>query len=127
METCTEASHRLGEPIGGTAVVDTRRWLLIQVNAGWKPKTIDAEPLCGGVREHIESELARIGGARLQLIRRPGTQDGVVVFAATVCEDEPRLIRLNLPTIDALMDVDIGELSRISRYPHPSKHRWWAN
>jgi len=110
METCTEASHRLGEPIGGTAVADTRRWLLIQVHSGWKAKTIDAEPLRGGVRTHIESELARIGGARLQLIRRPGVEDGVVVFAVTVCEHNPRVVRVVVPTIDAVLGLDIGEL-----------------
>lgn len=62
------------------------------------------------MRAHLEAALAELGGGRLQLIRRPDDQSGVVVMAARCDGDEGVLYRRDLPHLDALLEVDIAAL-----------------
>ena len=110
MDCCSEQSVSLGEPVEGSAVADTPRWFMIQVQDGWAPKTPDAACLQGDVGDHITDELARIGGARLQLIRRPQACTGVTVIAADTGGKQPRAFSLRLDTLADLLDVDIVAL-----------------
>lgn len=57
--------------MGGTASrVD--HWLLIEHSGYWPYDPLEAGALAGRVREHLERQLARLGRARLLLIKRPG-------------------------------------------------------
>ena len=107
MSSCSDVSRTLGEPIGGTAVVETTHWLMIQVNEGWARKTPDAAPLEGRVRAHLDSALAAFSGARLQLLRRPCESTGVVVMVAHCGADSGALYRLQLPDIESLLSLDL--------------------
>jgi len=83
---------------------------MVQVDHGWAPVTAEAGPIEGAVRAHLETALAELGGGRLQLIRRPDVQSGVVVMAARCDGEAGVLYRRNLPHLDALLDVDIAAL-----------------
>ena len=109
MDCCSTQSQTLGEPVEGSAVVDTSRWLMIQVQDSWAAKTPDTAALQGDVGAHIASELARVGGARLQLIRRPQSCSTVTVIAATVGKDA-RAYRLELQAVSDIVNVDFVEL-----------------
>ena len=104
---CSAESRALGEPVEGSAVVATPRWLMIQVQEAWAPKTPNTACLQGAVGDHITEELERIGGARLQLIRRPQTGTGVRIIAATV---GGQAHMLTLEALSDIVDVDIGAL-----------------
>ena len=110
MDCCTEQSLQLGEPVEASAVVDTPRWLMIQVQDAWAPKTPNTAALQGEVGAHIDAELARVGGARLQLIRRPQACAAVTVIAATAGGGNPTAYRLQLGNLSELVDVDLAAL-----------------
>ena len=88
-------------------MVTTPRWLMIQVQEAWAPKTPNTACLQGPVGDHITEELERIGGARLQLIRRPQAGTGVTVIAATV---GGQAYTLTLDALSDIVNVDIGAL-----------------
>ena len=101
---CCDVSATLGESIDGTAVVRTRRWLMIQVSDGWAAKALDAPALAGSVRLHIEAALARMPDCRLQLIRAPWARSGVRVMASVVGQET---YGATLGSHAELLDVDL--------------------
>jgi len=103
-QACCEVSLALGEPIDGTAVVRTRRWLMVQVSEAWAAKALDAPCLAGSVRAHLESALMRMPDCRLQLIRAPGAGSGVRLMAAVVGGS---VFGVTLDSLDGLLDMDL--------------------
>jgi len=83
---------------------------MIQVQSAWAVKTADTACLQGEVGDHIAQELARVGGARLQLIRRPQASTGVTLIAATADGKRPRAYRVVLETFADIVNVDIAAL-----------------
>lgn len=106
-DCCSIQSKALGEPVEGSALVDTPRWLMVQVQEAWAPKTPDAACLQGAVGTHITGEIERLGGARLQLIRRPQAGAGVTLIAATV---GGQAYRLQIDSLADIVEVDIVAL-----------------
>lgn len=110
MKGCREQAHMLGEPLEGTAVERTARWLLIQVQEGWAPMVADTASLSGPVGAHVEAGLAAAGGARLQLIRRPGVASGVTVIAVNAGGIKNSAYKLVLERLPDLLTLDIAAL-----------------
>jgi len=106
-QACCEVSLALGEPIDGTAVVRTRRWLMVQVSEAWAAKALDAPCLAGPVRAHLESALMGMPDCRLQLIRAPWARSGVRVMAATVGGS---VFGATLDSLDGLLDMDLDAI-----------------
>ncbi|MGB0640423.1 MAG: hypothetical protein ACPGTU_13865, partial [Myxococcota bacterium] len=62
-DSCCEISNSLGESIAGTAIVNTTRWLMLEVPGSWAPKAIESTSIQGAVRTHIERALEMIPGS----------------------------------------------------------------
>ena len=103
-QACCDVSLALDEPIDGTAVTGTRRWLMVQVSDAWAVKALDAPSLSKPVRAHIESALQRMPDCRFQLIRAPGAISGVQLMAAVVGGS---VFGVTLDSLDELIDVDL--------------------
>ncbi|MAY80146.1 MAG: hypothetical protein CL930_05090 [Deltaproteobacteria bacterium] len=110
VDSCCEVSKALGEPVAGTAIVNTFRWLLVELPGAWAPKVMDSPALQGPVREHLDRALQGLPGSRLQLIRRPSSTGKVTVMAATSSSDNQTVYRLKLKSIEQLVDIDIAAL-----------------
>ncbi len=106
-QACCDVSVALEEPIDGTAIIGTRRWLMVQVSEAWASKAIDAPSLSGPVRAHIESALQRMPDCRLQLIRAPGAQSGGRLMAAVV---NGSVFGVTLDSLDGLLGVDLESI-----------------
>ncbi len=72
VDACRTLSLAAGEPLAGTALQRTTRWILLEVPGPWAPNPLDSPALEGSVRGHLQAALASEPGTRLQLIRRLG-------------------------------------------------------
>jgi hypothetical protein len=109
-DSCCEISKSLGEPVAGTAIVNTTRWLMLEAPGAWAPKVMESSSLQGSIREHLECALQGLPGSRLQLIRRPSSTGAVTVMAATSTGDTQTVYRLKLNSIEEIVDIDIADL-----------------
>lgn len=103
---CATTSGAASEPIWGTAP-PVRAWIVLEEPGAWEHKALASAGL-GPLREILERWQAAVSGARVQLIRRPGSRSG--------CGEDCR--RLYLAGVDAdgpwleRYELSLAELSR---------------
>ena len=68
---CAEVSAAAGESVAATAS-RVEHWVLVEYSGYWPYDPLDATVFAGGLRAHLESQLARLPLSRLLLVRRPG-------------------------------------------------------
>ena len=115
---CSELSLAAGEPLAGTAVSHTDRWLVLQHTYAWGPKGVDDS----GLPERVVQALSALGKRqprlRVQLVRRPGQHEppaSTQLYCANTGETERALWSLELDAIDDLAALAAGALEPLLR------------
>ena len=107
---CAEQTRSLGGSIAGTAVDGMHTWLMVEVRAPWGPKGLPDTELPEGLARKLKALSAKGNGVRVQLIRRPQTPADapVTVLLARVRPGSEAVRALELPNLDALLDVELA-------------------
>jgi hypothetical protein len=106
---CAEVSSAAAEPLGATAS-RIEHWLLVEYAGMWPYDPLDAAPFVGGLRRHLEEQLASLPNSRLLLVKQPTRTSPrrTRVFVARTSERDSLLLGTELPDIGALVDVDLA-------------------
>jgi hypothetical protein len=105
---CAEISAAAGESVAATAS-RVEHWILVEYSGYWPYDPLDATVFAGGLRAHLEAQLARLPLSRLLLVRRPGrarrehvrlvygsTPERGGGFRALTLDRHPDLLRLDV-------------------------------
>lgn len=112
-EGCAEASEIAGEGLLGTAVGRTTRWLLFEVPGRWPANGLDGTGLSAALQARLQSCIAQIPHARIQLIRRPDApRDGDPVRMILARSDDARLDAhlYEVDDVERLLNVELSRL-----------------
>jgi hypothetical protein len=106
---CSEAAAARDEPLAATAS-RIRHWLLVEYGGYWPYEPLDAAVFAGGLREHLEAQLAALPYARLLLIKRPhrDRRDRVRVVFGSTPERGRRFFTLELDGHPDLAELDFA-------------------
>jgi hypothetical protein len=100
-----------GESIAGTALSQTTRWLLLELPGPWAADPIMSPGITDSLRAHLRRVLEQAPGTRLQLIRHQAEQPaGLVLMVVRSGPSHGWVHRLQLPSLEALLEVDILSL-----------------
>lgn len=106
---CATLSLEIEEPLAGTAVSDTDRWLLLEHDGPWGPRGVEDSQLSGAVVELLSALSVAHPRLRVQLVRRPGEESraGVRLFLAQTGEGASRVAQLELAHSEALAELPL--------------------
>jgi hypothetical protein len=124
--SCREWSLDLDEPIAGSALSDTDRWIVLQYQRPWGPKAYAQADLPPAVRHHLDTTLAQVPRSRIQLIRRPDPKptDGLALYLARVDPGETEVQGYRLSSYEALLALDlVGLLEGTAAGERPVRKR----
>jgi hypothetical protein len=119
---CRLLSAEFHEPIVASAACDTWFWFVLEYGGPWAAKAYDDAVLPQTVRGAIDGWVARIPGARVQLIRRRNTApDGEVhVFLGWSRPEHHAVRRFRLPEIGDVASLDVlGFVAAMARGDEP--------
>lgn len=93
----------------GTAAAKTSVWLGVELRGVWPRNAFDSSAMPAVLRERIEAWAAAIEGFRPQALRRPGREHcpEPAVFVAMTGPECERVVRLDVPSLEALAEVDL--------------------
>lgn len=109
MSTCSESSLLAGEPIAGSAVANTWRFLGLEYRGRWEAHAVEQAAFPPAARAAVDAFQA-LPGTRVQLIRRPRRKGPLQVVFADTTPGAERVRRLQVPSLEALGDVDLSGL-----------------
>jgi len=107
--SCSESSLAAAEPIAGTAVAETWRWLGLEHRATWEGKAVERAELPDAAREWLAAFQA-LDGTRVQLLRCPGRRGPLTCFYADTTPGAQRVHRFLLSRMEDLAKLDLGGL-----------------
>jgi hypothetical protein len=107
--SCSESSLAAAEPIAGTAVAETWRWLGLEYRAAWEPKAVERAELPDPAKEWLAAFQA-LEGTRVQLLRRPGRNGSLACFYADTTPGAQRVHRFALEQMEDLAALDLTGL-----------------
>lgn len=114
MLSCSNSSRLAGEPLAGTAVARTWRWLGLEVRETWGKHAVEEAELPPVARAWLE-RFAGVEGTRIQLLRRPHREGPLTCQLADTQAGWVRRFELaghedlgGVP-LDALLDGRFGE------------------
>lgn len=97
---CAEISLAAGEPLAGTAVAETTRFVVLEHDAPWGPLGVEDS----GLPEPVVALLSGLArSARVQLVRRRGGDPGLKVYFA----DPTGLHARTLERLEDLLALDL--------------------
>ncbi len=97
---CAEISLAAGEPLAGTAVTDTERFVVLEHAAPWGPLGLEDS----GLPSEVVATLEELGkGVRVQLVRRREAEPGVKLYFS----DARGLRVLSLERAEDLLALDL--------------------
>lgn len=102
---CADFSRQANSPLFGTAS-QVEVWLLLEYTRPWGKKATDDNELPFAVQTWLSTQTEAIPHSRLQFIRQ-NNSDSLTFFVA-VASDTPRLYRLQLPSYEALLELDLA-------------------
>lgn len=107
-ELCSMRSREVGEPIAGSAVASTAVWIVLEHRASWGAKAVADSKLPEAVKERLMAWEREIVGARVQLARRHGRNDGPLRFWVGVSDlGASHLVEHTLDSVEALLQLDV--------------------
>jgi hypothetical protein len=106
---CADDSLGIGEPLAGSAIASTDRFLVLEHAIPWGPKGVDDSELPPDVVAWLGDLAARHRRLRVQLIREMGSEPSDVrrVFFAETGEQGGRLSALTVHATEALLALDV--------------------
>ena len=110
---CRAESLAAGEPIAGSAVANTDVWLALEYDHPWGAKAVADSGLPAAVVERLTEWPKEIPGSRVQLIRGGpvAAPQGLVTLLVGVSRlRKPVVVRLRLPSLQAVATLDVGAL-----------------
>jgi hypothetical protein len=123
---CRERSLAVDEPIAGSAVADTDRWIVLQYQPHWAGKAYAGAELPPLVRQHLDGALAAVPRSRLQLVRRPDhlPTAGLALYLVRVEPEGAETLAFRLSSYEALLGLDLaGLLQGTAAGPKPLRSR----
>jgi hypothetical protein len=107
---CADISLAAGEPLAGTAVSDTERFVVLEHAAAWGPLGVEDS----GLPDEVVQALRKLGkGVRVQLVRRRQPGPGVKLYLA-----DPRgLHALTLERAEDLLALELDPWLRGGEAP----------
>lgn len=109
---CRTESIAADEPLAGSAP-EVSVWIALEYAGPWGAKAVAESALSDGVKHRLSALEDEVEGARVQLVRGDGTtsRPGTVALLLGVCElPRPALVRIDLASHDALLDLDVPGL-----------------
>ena len=108
-EFCAQASSELQEPMIGTAAPSTSVWLGVEVRGAWPRNAFDCATVPEALRLRLKEWAGNVPGFRPQALRRPGREQCTepAVFVALTGPDVARTVRLSVPSLEAVAEVDL--------------------
>jgi hypothetical protein len=107
---CAEISLTAGEPLAGTAVADTQRFVVLEHAAPWGPLGVEDS----GLPEAVVAALQKLGkGVRVQLVRRREPGPGIKLYLS----DARGLYALALERAEELLALDLDAWLRGGEAP----------
>jgi len=111
---CSQEAIQTGLPLYGTAVGEVRIWLALEYHRPWGAKALQESSLPPIAKEYLQSAEANIPHSRVQFIKQGDypnetTQDPIFYVALTELGN-PRTYRFQLPTYEALADLDLHKI-----------------
>jgi hypothetical protein len=107
---CAEISLNAGEPLAGTAVTDTVRFVVLEHAAPWGPLGVEDS----GLPAPVVAALQELGkGVRVQLVRRREASSGVKLYLS----DPSGLHLLHLERSEDLLALDLAAWVRGGEAP----------
>jgi len=99
---CSQISLSAGEPLAGSAVANTDRWIAIEHPVAWGPIGLEDSALPEAVLTLLGDLARRFPRLRVQLVRpeRARERQSTRVWFAE-CGDQPALYALELPNLEA--------------------------
>lgn len=109
---CAQASIELEEPIIGTAAAQTSVWLGVEVRGVWPRNAFDCSTVPDALRDRLPMWAAALPGFRPQALRRPGHEEcpDPAVFVALTGPDCDTVVRLDVPSLEALGELDLSSV-----------------
>ena len=107
MTSCSQSSIHAEEPIAGTAVQHTWRWLGLEVRGRWESRALQATPLPPEVRAQLDA-FAALPGTRIQLLKGRERSGPLRVFYADTTPGAQRVHAFELSRYTELLDLGIG-------------------
>lgn len=110
---CSALSLQVGEPLAGTAVAETDRFLVLEHDAQWGPKGVEDSGLPDAVVTYLQGLGRRHPRLRVQLARRPEQAAGpsARLYLAETGQSSPaREGVLSAPALYSLTLAELGQL-----------------
>jgi hypothetical protein len=112
--TCRDSSLSACEAVGGTAVEETRYWILLECHGYWPPRIPGEAHLGSEVKAHLARFLEEEPLARLQYIKPPKAaigETGLRLFLITLpSKGDNRIQRTEIRDYRALLGMDFHRL-----------------
>ena len=107
---CQEQSLAISEPLHGTAVAATDRWLFLEHDGPWGPRGVEDSGLPTQVAEQLTALSAQFASLRVQLIRRPVSVPPTAarLIVAELSEQGGAVAAQTLDSVDALLSVPLS-------------------
>jgi hypothetical protein len=108
-----ESSLQAGEPLHATAP-GVQHWLLLEYNAAWGKDALAESTLSESIKTYINNAVGSVPGGRFGFIRhdREPQHGERSCFVAVSRADGSRLYRFTLPSLDALLALDLPAIVR---------------
>lgn len=106
---CSDSSLAAHEPLAGTAVSRTSRWLALEYRPHWEAKGVERAVFSPEVRGWLDRFLAR-PHTRVQLVRRQGRTGPLACFYADTTPGTGRVHQVELSRYEELLDHDVDRL-----------------
>jgi hypothetical protein len=104
---CADRSREVDEPLIGTAT-HAQTWFILEYAATWSAKATEDNDLPAPVQDRLNALLSGVAFSRAQFIRRARAAGGVRFYIAHTADTAQRLYRFDLPSHEALVDLDLG-------------------
>jgi hypothetical protein len=106
---CSERSLAAQEPLEGTAAGPVDHFIVLEHDAPFGPKGLEDSGLPPQVVERLQAFVTLHPNVRVQLVRRPEGAPGghLAAYLAGGAAGEERMWRLSLPSIGAVMQLDL--------------------
>ncbi len=118
---CAEVSAARAEPLAATAS-RVEHWLLVEHGGHWPHEPLEAAIFGGGLRSHLESQLARLPRSRLLLIKRQARarSEGVRVVYGYTRERARSFFSLELDAHRDLLGLELAD-ALLGATAHPGR------